>query len=194
MTQAAELAPEEYRVQRGARRRLIGHLVVGASILAVAMMISNIVRRDTRRIWTEIQPLRAEEAEMLLWDAQVPLLTEEASEWKVRGQQLRDLVHQPYWCGILEDMAGAAGERIRVDSMRVLAETQDKKEVGKAPLRYQLQLAGEALSDVDVVSFLSALSSSPRIKELRLDQFSASGDSDSTGTILFSMTGVVEQS
>lgn len=194
MTQAAELAPEEYRVQRGARRRLIGHLAAGASILAIAMMISNAIRADTRRIWTDIQPLRAEEAEMLLWDGQVPLLTEEATQWKTRGQQLHELVHQPYWCGILEDLAGAAGERIRVDSMRILAETPDKKEAGKLPLRYQLQLAGEARSDVDVVSFLSALSSSPRIRELRLDQFSASGDSESTGTILFSMTGFVEQS
>lgn len=194
MTQAAELAPEEYRVQRGARRRLLGHLVAGATILAIAMMISNFIRADTRRIWTDIQPLRAEEAEMLLWDGQVPLLTEEASEWKNRGQQLHELVHQPYWCGILEDLAGASGERIRVDSMRILAESPDKKNAGQVPIRYQLQLAGEARSDVDVVSFLSTLSSSPRIKELRLDQFSANGDSDSTGTILFSMTGIVEQS
>lgn len=191
MTQAVELAPEEYRVRRGARKRLGSQLVVGAAIIALAMVIAGFVRADTRRLWTEIQPLRIQEAELLQWEAQVPILVENAKSWKVRGRQLHDLTHQPYWCGVLEDMALAAGEKVRVDSLRIESQEGEEDEDGLTSVRYLLQIAGEAHSDIDVVTFLSVYSGSSHVKELRLEQFSASGVTGSGG-VLFSMTGVVE--
>jgi hypothetical protein len=184
MTQAVELAPEEYRVRRGARKRLASQLVVGAAIVALALVIAGFVRADTRRIQTEIQPLRIQEAEL-------PILVENAKSWKVRGWQLHELTHQPYWCGVLEDMARSAGDQVRVDSLRVESQAGEEDEEGRASLRYLLQIAGEAHSDIDVVTFLSAYSGSAHVKELRLEQFSANGVSGSGG-VLFSMTGVVE--
>ena len=191
MTQAVELAPEEYRVRRGARKRLASQFVVGAAIIALALVIAGFVRADTRRIQTEIQPLRIQEAELLQWEAQVPILVENAKSWKVRGWQLHELTHQPYWCGVLEDMARSAGDQVRVDSLRIESQAGEEDEEGRAPLRYLLQIAGEAHSDIDVVTFLSAYSGSAHVKELRLEQFSATGVSGSGG-VLFSMTGVVE--
>jgi hypothetical protein len=191
MTQAVELAPEEYRIRRGARKGLAGQLVVGAAIIALAMVIVGFVRADTRRLRTEIQPLRVQEAELLQWEAQVPILLENSKSWKVRGQQLHELTHQPYWCGVLEDMARSAGDKVRVDSLRIESQEVEEDEDGLTSLRYLLQIAGEAHTDIDVVTFLSVYSGSSHVKELRLEQFSATGVTGSGG-VLFSMTGIVE--
>lgn len=191
MTQAVELAPEEYRVRRGSRKRLASQLVVGAAIITLAMVVAGLVRADTRRLWTEIQPLRVQEAELLQWEAQVPILVENARSWKLRGRQLHDLTHQPFWSGVLEDMAHAAGDQVRVDSLRIESQEGEEDEDGRVSVRYLLQIAGEARSDLDVVTFLSVYSASSHVKELRLEQFSANG-AVGTGDVLFSMTGVVE--
>lgn len=163
MKVAVDLMPPELRARENAHQRASGWVTIVIAVVVALLLVTFALHLQIRRNHAAIEPLRARVAEMQATQpkaiatlAQIQALTKTLMGTKA-------LLQEPDWNALVNDVATAAMPTMWVaqcDMRQPLSSTST--DVAK------LTVLGSAATEQDVASFISRLSTSPRLSDIRV--------------------------
>ncbi len=192
MSHCIDLMPEEYQTARAATKRLYTRLCAGIVVLIVLLLLAASLHEKARLLQAKVIPLRDRVASMRVWEAQLPAARQRL-EYALKQQSTTNMLcHEPFWSGLLSDLAMASGKNVRVTQLSVTRDASDIDADGKGIDQFNMFIAGEAASRSDFIEFMSRLGASEHVREIALEVSRNVESELNYGMMEFSLRGTLK--
>ena len=197
MNHTVDLIPEDTRRRRAVFRRILYWLAITAIVSAgsLGVGVSKWVRAG--EFEAQLQPLRERVAAMEGWDQKIAPLAEQLKTAQERHRIVGRLIEEPFWSGLLSDVADASGEGVLLGQVSISREITAEKDKPSQEVT-RLAMSGVAPSNADLLNLLSKLEASKSVKSVSLERSAVNaeqpnaGEAETTGMVNFDVRGIVQ--
>ncbi len=165
MKTSVDLYPEEYYAYIGVRRRLFVWSGLFVAVVAAVALASLSLWRQVHSAETNLSTLEAQVQDMELWGAQLEPLVADLESARDRQHVLGQLVNEPAWSALLNELATSTGDRVWLREFTVESETEPT-ESGELSVSRSISIFGYAETADDFVDFMAALAESDLVSDL----------------------------
>ena len=183
MSRDIDLIPKDYTTGRNVQRKGGIWIVIGVLALLAVLGMHLTMASRLGKLEASVSPLRERVLSMRAWEAQVDPLARRLEDARDRYRLVTKLTDEPFMEGLIADLAGAAGEGLWLQELRV---EQGESEGGQ---RYGMQISGVASSNADLIIFMAALSASEHVDGLALNISKTVRNSEDVAHIDFEVAG-----
>lgn len=188
-----DLLPGGYRARDIIKERLLRWILVVCICVVVIAAGGFLLKWQTVKLGTRVNELRANVAGMRSWEKMILPLAANLENVGKQRTIVNELLSEPYWSGLLAEVAAAAPEGLLLDSLEVTRYNRpaELNEEGSSLLTVML-LAGSADSNARVFQFVKALSGSGQLRRVTLRRSTVTEGQTGPGTTLtFEIRGIV---
>jgi len=163
MKTSVDLYPEEYYAYVAIRRRLVLWSGLFCVVIVTISIASLSLWRKVHNAEFDLTLLETQVQGMELWGAQLAPLVSDLDSARERQRVLGQLVNEPAWSALLDDMGSATGDRVWLRDFSVETDTQTDAN-GEPELVRSIAIFGYAETADDFVDFMAALSESSNVR------------------------------
>lgn len=196
-TRMIDLIPEDTRRERAVFRRTVCWVAIAAAVAVAVSSVGTSMWIRTGKLDAQLEPLRTRVAAMEGWEQKVTPLMDKLKSAQQRNAAVGRLLDEPFWSGLLSDIAGASGENVLLGQITISKEIVNEKGKPSQELVH-LAMSGVAPSNPELLGLLSKLESSKNIKSVSLErsavkpQEPSADATESSGPVSFDVRGVVQ--
>jgi len=209
MTQKVDLLPEEYSFNRIVRMRVVLWFLIILCSGLLTLLLGEYLNTKAQALEDSIVPLREQVASLQGWGERVVPLATQLGVALERRVVVNELLAEPSWSELLSDVAGATGGRLWLTEFEIKKETTTTEQeqeafqevvgelFGTQPTEIEhvttvIVIKGVAPSNFDVIFFITRLSKSSFLSELRLEVSRMPSLTEDYAAVEFEIRGVVQ--
>ncbi len=165
MKTSVDLYPEEFYAYVSVRRRLLLWSGLFVAVITAISIASLSLWREVGNAETNLSVLEAQVQGMELWGAQLTPLVADLESAQERQRVLGQLVNEPAWSALLNEMGTSTGDRVWLREFNVDTESR-QAESGETEIARSISIFGYAESADDFVDFMAALAASEMVTDV----------------------------
>lgn len=190
MKTSVDLYPEEYYAYLLVRRRLMLWSRLFVAVVTALSVASLSLWWVVHRAESNLARLEAQVLGMELWGAELAPLVSELQSARERQRVLGQLVNEPAWSALLNELGSATGDNVWLREFSVETESQPNAD-GDPEIVHAIAILGYARSNSDFIDFITALSQSPHVTNVGQDYARKSNDFENDDILEFKLQAKV---
>ena len=192
MSYTVDLTPAEFRSVKTLKRAARLWVALCAAVLAVVLGLAGTLHVQAVRLDKRMAPMRERIAGMQDREARLALIARDLREVRESQTLVKRLCHEPFWCGLLADLAAATSDRVRIAELRIAEGSAEGNGEADSEHSSTITITGKASSDIEVIELISTLSDSEHLASLNLKRTWASSEADARNRVEFELHGTVK--
>jgi len=168
MIKQIDLLPVSYMIGNAIRRRVRKWMFVLVGSVVIILGVSVSIRMNSTALEVELLPIKEKIERGTVREIEMALLASELRSTLERKTSMESLMADPFWCGLLGDIAKSTSEDMWLLSIDI---TKSKKEVEDSDTvmeESKVTITGHADSNEDILAFYRALKNSTYTRDVKL--------------------------
>lgn len=193
MKQSVNMMPDEYFATVIVRKRIAAWVAIAVLAVVGSMALSYPATVRAKHKLSVLEPLRQNVASMEKWGERIPSVTTSLRAARTQQQAVSELLNEPFWNGLLADMAAATNGELCITQLDITKHVIDAGGKNKKTEIPVVTISGMAPGNAEVIQFMQRLSGSEHLKSLELEASRASSKGREEGlTLEFTIQGVAQ--
>jgi len=191
MNKKMDLIPNDTRINRVILKRVIGWVIVSASVLGGVLLMAVYMQRQVLWLDSRVLSLRQQVNALEEWDQGLAPLADSLSTAYGCQVVVNELLNEPFWSGLLADLSFASRETLWLNQFTL---TKDEVSMPDGTRREValMVVSGLASSDKELMRFITRFSDSEHLTSLTLAQATIPNDTELKDMREFELHGTVQ--
>jgi len=170
MIKQIDLLPVSYMIGNAIRRRARKWMFVLVGSVVVILGVSASIRMSSTALEVELLPIKEKIERGAVHEMEMALLASELRNTLERKTSMESLMADPFWCGLLGDIATSTAEDmwlLSIDITKLITDVEGSEMVMEES---NVTITGHAESNEDIVAFYQELKNSQYTRDVKLQE------------------------
>lgn len=170
MIKQIDLLPVSYMIGNAIRRRARKWMFVLVGSVIIILGVSASIRMKSTALEVELLPIKEKIERGTEREMEMALLASELRNTLDRKTALENLSTDPFWCGLLGDIATSTAEDMWLLSIDITKSKIDVEDSDIIVEESKVTITGHAESNEDILAFYQELKNSDYTREVKLQE------------------------